>query len=270
LRTARRLISGSIVLSLLAGFGAVAQEPRIAVIIDDIGHRLDAGRRSISLPGPVTLAILPYTPFARRLAEEARAGGKDVLVHLPMQASSLLADPGPGTLTLGQDRSAIGTTLARALAAVPHAIGVSNHMGSLLTRDPLAMHDFMESLANQPGLIFIDSYTTHLSVGLMTAREFGIPALKRDVFLDADLSAAGIEAAWQSLLEQARTHGFAIGIAHPNSAMLEILERNISTLQDVAVVALEDLLDGESTQRSYAELIGRAPTGDFLTAHRAH
>ena len=45
--------------------------PRIALIIDDLGYQLDAGRRAIALPGPVVCAILPGAPRADALARTA-------------------------------------------------------------------------------------------------------------------------------------------------------------------------------------------------------
>ncbi len=54
--------------------GAVATgTPRIAIIIDDLGYGLNAGRRAIDLPGPVSFAVLPGTPRARVLANQAFA-----------------------------------------------------------------------------------------------------------------------------------------------------------------------------------------------------
>lgn len=271
LRTALRLVSGSIVLSLLLGVQVYAQEPGIAVIIDDVGNDLSAGRRSIALPGPVVLAVLPHTPYAHRLSEEAAATGKEILLHMPMQPSDASADPGPGTLHLSQDSKAIDDVLSAAIAAVPLASGVSNHMGSLLTRDLRSMRVFMQSLRDHDRLFFIDSYTTHLSVALMTAREFGIPALKRDVFIDAHQDAAAIAGAWQRLLEQARTSGFAVGIAHPHPQTLAFLEQHIAELTDVKLVTLQELITaGSHAQQSYAETIGYAPIGDFVLRDRVH
>ena len=37
----------------------------VAIIIDDLGYELDAGRRAIALPGPLTYAVLPGTPRGR-------------------------------------------------------------------------------------------------------------------------------------------------------------------------------------------------------------
>ncbi len=240
------------------------------MIIDDVGNQLSAGRRSVALPGPVVLAILPHTPFARTLAEEGSATGKEILVHLPMQPSSAAVNPGPGSLALNHDMADIDARLGAAIAAVPHAIGVSNHMGSLLTRDPLSMRAFMQTLAMRNELLFVDSYTTHLSVGLMMAREHGIPALKRDVFIDADPSAAGLESAWQRLLAKSRTSGFAVGIAHPYAETLDFLEHRLTELMDVELVPLQDLLSGHLVQRSYAETIGQVPIGDFLMRNGMH
>ena len=237
MRTARRLVSVSIVLWLFAG-ACSAQEAKIAMIIDDVGNQLGAGRRSVALPGPVALAILPHTPYASRLAEDGAASGKEILVHMPMQAIDDAADPGPGSLRLNQDDHAIEDALEQALASVPYASGFSNHMGSLLTSDTNMMRALMQWLAKRETLFFVDSYTTHLSVGLLTAREHGIAALKRDVFLDTDVSEAALDAAWNRLLEQARLFGFAIGIAHPKPETLEFLESRITELDDVELVSL--------------------------------
>lgn len=247
MRTARRLVSGSIVLGLLAGAMVHAQEARIAVIIDDVGHQLAAGRRSIALPGAVVLAILPHTPFARTLAEEGAAAGKEILVHMPMRASDPSIDAGPGTLELTHDQVAIHAALNAAISAVPYAIGVSNHMGSGFTRDRDAMGSFMQSLAASGEMLFVDSYTTHLSVGLMLAREYEIPSLRRDVFLDVDRSAAAMAAAWNRLLDQARSFGFAIAIAHPHARTLEFLEQRLAELADVQLVSLHGLLAASDT-----------------------
>ncbi len=53
---------------------------RIALIIDDLGDVLGIGRRATALDGPVACAVLPYTPFARTIAEQAHSAGKEVLL----------------------------------------------------------------------------------------------------------------------------------------------------------------------------------------------
>jgi polysaccharide deacetylase 2 family uncharacterized protein YibQ len=217
---------------------------RIALIIDDVGYRLDEGQRAVDLPGAVALAVLPYATHSVLLAREADAAGKEVVLHLPMQPLDSSVDPGPGALGVVQSRSELAAVLAADLAAVPFARAVSNHMGSLLTQQPEQMGWLMDELHERDALFFVDSYTTPASVGLTMAHEHGVLALRRDVFLDNDPTPAAIEAQWQRLLARARTRGVAIGIGHPHAATLTLLERELPRLAagGLALVPLSALL----------------------------
>jgi uncharacterized protein len=227
---------------------AAAPAPKIALIIDDLGYRLAEGERAVHLPGVVAVAVLPYATHSVLLAREADSRGKEVVLHLPMQPLDAEVNPGPGALEVAQSRSELAAVLAADLAAVPFARAVSNHMGSLLTQRPTQMGWLMDELHERTTLFFIDSYTTPASVGLVTAREHGVPALRRDVFLDADPTPAAIEAQWQRLLERARSHGTALGIGHPYPATLALLELKLPSLaaEGLALVPLTALLSSAS------------------------
>ncbi len=209
-----------------AGEGAV---PRIAIIIDDLGDQWRAGSRAVDLPGPVTYAFLPHTRYAARLAERAHRQGKEVMLHLPMQAMAGKA-LGPGGLTLDMSRRQLLETLARDLAAIPHVVGINNHMGSLLTRHPGHMQWLMEAIRDRGDLFFLDSRTTHLTVAERLARENGVPVMRRDVFLDDDPAPGAVEGEFERLIAKARRQGYAIGIGHPYPATLELLERRLPRL----------------------------------------
>jgi len=224
---------------------AVAQAlPKVALIIDDVGYRLAEGERAVRLPGAVAVAVLPFGTHSVALAREADAQGKEVVLHLPMQPLAGAESPGPGALKIGQTRDELATVLAADLAAVPFAIGVSNHMGSLLTQQAEQMGWLMDELHRREPLFFIDSYTSAASVGLAAAREHGVPALRRDVFLDADPAPAAMEAQWQRLLALARTRGTAVGIGHPHAVTLALLERELPALaaSGFVLVPLSQLL----------------------------
>ena len=230
-----RLLLVSLSLFAAAGLAAEplrADAPRIAIIIDDLGYQLEAGQRSINLPGPIAYAILPSTPRGTKLAEDAFANGKDVLLHLPLEAVSESKGPEPGGILLDMSRDVLSETLTKNLESVPHAIGVNSHRGSLLTRHPGHMRWLMEDLRGRGDLIFIDSYTTHKSVALQVAHEAGVPAVKRDVFLDPDRSAETVEREFRRLKDLARENGAAVGIGHPYPATLALLERELSRLED--------------------------------------
>jgi polysaccharide deacetylase 2 family uncharacterized protein YibQ len=213
-----------------AATAAAEPLPKVALIIDDVGYRLAEGERAVRLPGAVAVAVLPFGTHSVALAREADAEGKEVVLHLPMQPLAAGEDPGPGALEVGQTRAELAEVLAADLAAVPFARAVNNHMGSLLTQQPDLMGWLMAELRLRGPLFFVDSYTTAASVGMRAAREHGVPAVRRDVFLDADPAPAAIAAQWQRLLARARTHGAALGIGHPHAATLTLLERELPAL----------------------------------------
>ncbi|QKT03664.1 divergent polysaccharide deacetylase family protein [Ectothiorhodospiraceae bacterium 2226] len=235
--------------SVAAGF----EPPRpayVALIIDDLGDRWLEGRRAVDLPGAVTVAVLPHTPHARTLAERAHAAGKEVMLHQPMQPVGE-REPGRGALLLDMSREELAATVRANVAAVPHVVGINNHMGSLLTRHPGHMLWLMEELRTLGGLYFVDSRTTHATIAKQMAREQALPTLGRDVFLDHDPRPIAIEAQWRRLLAQARRTGAAVGIGHPYPETLDVLEAVLPELEGTGVrlVPVSDLLQVTDQRR---------------------
>ncbi len=237
-----------------------ADEPRIAIIIDDVGYRHVEGRRAIALPGPVAVAVLPAAPRSSALARSAHALGKEVLVHLPLQAMSNDGPDEPDSIMLDTTRQEFARAFAAAVARVPHARGVNNHRGSLLTRHPGHMRWLMEEIRGREDWFFVDSYTTHHSVALTIAGEHAVPAAKRDVFLDSHRDAASIEREFERLKAIARREGSAIGIGHPLPETLAFLEAALPELEaeGIRLVSVSDMLGSSAAPRSYQPLLGQA------------
>ncbi|MDJ0699436.1 MAG: divergent polysaccharide deacetylase family protein [Woeseiaceae bacterium] len=210
---------------------AQAQNARVVIIIDDLGYKYDEGRRAIALPGAVSFAVLPGTPRARQLAESAHRAGKDVLLHLPLQAVSHEGPPEPGGIMLDMSRERLRETFASALESVPFVIGVNNHRGSLLTRHPGHMRWLMEEIRAREDLFFVDSFTTPRSVALQMAREAGISAVRRDVFLDDDTSPEAIAREFERMKRLAKQRGTVVAIGHPHRTTLALLERELPGLK---------------------------------------
>ncbi len=221
----RRWLVLAAMLSLSVSQSNAEPPPRIAIIIDDLGYQLEAGRRAIMLPGPVSFAILPGTPHSKRLAQFANDRGKDVLLHLPLEAVNYRGPAEPGGITLDMTRDAFSATFAEAIETVPYAIGVSSHRGSLLTRHPGHMAWLMQEIGDREDLFFIDSYTTHESIALDAAAEAGITATRRDVFLDHERSVEAVSRELERLKKVARRKGQAVAIGHPFPETLEVLEQ---------------------------------------------
>ena len=217
----------------------------MSIIIDDMGYRLHDGMKAIALPGPLAYSVLPHTPNAETLAKAAVARGKEILLHQPMQAQDAAMRLGPGALTEAMSEKRFDTVLKSNLASLPMAIGVNNHMGSLLTSDPTRMQWLMQDLKRHGGLFFVDSRTTRDTVAAKVASEVGLPHLSRDVFLDDVETAPTIRAQFRRLIEKARHNGSALAIGHPLPETLKVLAELLPTLRQrygVRLVSITDML----------------------------
>jgi polysaccharide deacetylase 2 family uncharacterized protein YibQ len=194
----------------------------VAVVIDDLGIDQAATRRTLAMPAPLTLSFLPYGRDLAAHSSAARVNGHEVLIHLPMQPDSNGADPGPEALLMGLPDSEFARRLVQAIDAVPGAVGINNHMGSRLTRDPPSMVQVMTALRAR-GLMFLDSRTTAESIAMETAIQQRVPALERDVFLDHTDDPESIRLHLATLEQIARRRGSAIAIGHPRANTLAAL-----------------------------------------------
>jgi hypothetical protein len=223
---------------------AGGQRPaRVALVIDDLGRSLADLDTLADLGVPLTYAVLPFESMTPQVVVELRGRRAEILCHLPM-APANDRNPGPGALRIDMPPRALARSTRAALEAVPAAVGVSNHMGSELSSDAGAMRAIL-GVVGERGLFYFDSRTSAESAGYRTALELGIPAAERDVFLDADPSAAAVEREFQRLLDLARERGAAIGVGHPHSATLEALARLVPAARQrgYEFVPLSYLLD---------------------------
>ncbi|MGB5588331.1 MAG: divergent polysaccharide deacetylase family protein [Gammaproteobacteria bacterium] len=227
-----------------------AEPPVVAIIIDDMGNSRHYGLQAAALPGPVACSVLPHTPRARELAAACHREGKEVMLHLPMQAADPMEQPGPGVLTLRQDRAELLERLDAAVDAVPYASGMNNHMGSLLTRHLAQMQWLMSELSARRDWFFVDSFTTPGSVAWRVAIANGLPTARRDVFLDNSGEPADIRAEIERLKVEARQNGFAVAIGHPRATTLAALQEEIPRLQaeGIMLVSVEELIRRSSKE----------------------
>lgn len=215
---------------------AAAAAPLISIIIDDMGDSLPRGGAALSLPGAVAFAFLPESPHTPALAERAYAAHKEILVHLPLQPMEARAHP----LALSMQTTPLQRhdALQQLLASVPHATGVNNHQGSRATANLAQMRWLMRELSLHPIGFFVDSRTAPDSVAYAVARAYGIPATRRQVFLDHDPDAAAVEQQFSRLIALARRHGSALAIGHPHPATLAVLTARLQQLDALGVTLI--------------------------------
>jgi polysaccharide deacetylase 2 family uncharacterized protein YibQ len=196
--------------------------PVIALIIDDVGHNRARLLPFLRLGIPITFSILPHLPFSRSLAERIHADGHEIMLHQPMEPYDRSIDPGPGALYLHQSPAERCRTIEGAIAGVPHARGMNNHMGSRFTESRPHVAETLR-LFREREFFFVDSITTCNSVALSTARELHMTTAPRNVFIDNVWEERSICAQLVKLKTHAVTLGQAVGIGHPRPETVRAL-----------------------------------------------
>ena len=221
----------------------------IAIIIDDLGSSAIRAEQLIKMPAQLTYSFLPHTPYAEKYAFKAHELGKEVMLHLPMKPEGN-KDMGPGGLSEGMSHAQFITTVREAIHAIPFAVGVNNHMGSLLTRSVKDMHWLMQELKARTNLYFVDSRTHGATVAAQMADRNHLQNASRDIFLDHVIEKEAIDVQFQRLLNRVSYAGHALAIGHPHTLTIEALTHWINIIEErgIKIVPVSEyiqLIEGE-------------------------
>ena len=206
--------------------------PKIAIIIDDLGWKLEPAEKLLLIDEPITLAIIPKLGYSTEIANRSIEKGGEVLVHIPMEPHPpAVIAPKDGGVTLSMSDWDIRRTVAEDLDSLPQAVGLNNHMGSKFTESQDKMRLVLGE-AKRRKLYFIDSRTSPHSVAYSAAAELGIEAGSRDVFLDHEVGDIDYtKGQIVKLMEIAKEYGSAIGIGHPNASTIDALVEMIPRMK---------------------------------------
>jgi len=223
----RQFVFCVIALTSIAVGAAPLTKPNVMIILDDLGYK-QSDLSAFTLPNEVTFSILPQTPLAKIIAEKAKQQGRAVMLHMPMQAAGgqLM---GPLGLTTDMYPATITQTLREALASVPNAVGVNNHMGSAFTAKEQAMLTIMQEIKRQ-GLFYVDSRTSIDTTAQEAANKLGVPNTSRQIFLDHEPSPDFIAKQFERTKKLAKRYGSVVVIAHPHPETLAFLSQFLPTL----------------------------------------
>lgn len=208
---------------------------QVAIVIDDLGWDLAAAQTLLDIDTPLSFAILPEAPYRIQIAQEARRRGRDVLLHLPMESyGASHISLGPYGLHSTMTSKELTARVEAALQALPLASGVNNHMGSRLTENRATMQTVLRSMKRHQ-LFFLDSRTSKDSLAYQVAQELGVPAARRQVFLDNEAEPGKITQQLQRLITLAQQQGSAIAIGHPYPATVQVLQHHLPALRRTGI-----------------------------------
>jgi polysaccharide deacetylase 2 family uncharacterized protein YibQ len=226
----------------------IRQVPRLyraAIVIDDLGQDIKPARRLMALPYALTFSVLPHLRASRETSTAARLAGREVMLHLPMEPlAGPRVNPGEGAILVGMRAPEVARIVEADLETVPNAAGVNNHMGSRATSDPAVMAAVMKELSARR-LYFIDSRTAPSTVALKAARQAGIPAFYRSVFLDDTETVGYTLGQLRSFRALVERQGAALAIGHPHPTTISALETFLPELErdDIELVPASQLVN---------------------------
>ncbi|NBD26301.1 divergent polysaccharide deacetylase family protein [Paenibacillus glycinis] len=219
---------------------------QVAIVIDDFGNGMTGTPEMMALPVKFTTAIMPFMPTTKQDAELAHKLGDDVIVHMPMEP--VRGKPewlGPGAITTAMSDAEIRKRVEAAIADVPYAVGMNNHMGSKATADERVMRVVL-TVVKEKGLFFLDSRTTYKTVLPKLTAELGVPLLSNQVFLDDVYSTSHITKQLGVLREYLKNNDSCVTIGHvgpPGKLTAAVLKSAIPRMQgDTQFVKLSEMV----------------------------
>ncbi len=204
---------------------------RIALVIDDFGYTFNSEIKNfLELKHTFTVSIIPGLQYSAAVANAAHERNRQVMIHLPMEPKNGKIDRDDYVLLTEMGENEIRDRVRRAVTAIPHAVGLNNHMGSLATENDTLLASMMAEVS-KTGLFFLDSRTDPGTRAHFWAQKFGIPTAVNDVFLDAIPEAPFIRQQILYLAEIAGRRGGAIAIGHPQELTLKVLQEELPKLE---------------------------------------
>ncbi|MFO8153587.1 divergent polysaccharide deacetylase family protein [Thioalkalivibrio sp.] len=222
----------------------IVGNPKVAIIIDDLGYQEEIAGRILNLNFPVAISVLPFLSDSQLVAQMAKEKGMTVLLHLPMEPHNSNVNPGKGAIFSNMNEEEIRNKMLTNLLEFPEADGINNHMGSKVTENKEIMRIVLDEIKERD-IFFIDSMTSPDSVGYQLSKEMGIKTAFRSVFLDNEQNVDYIRNQISLLKEFAIRNGSAIAIGHPYCNTIDVLNELdiILEAEGVEIVKLEELLE---------------------------
>ena len=199
--------------------------PKMAIVIDDMGEDLGLAKGLAALDAKITFSIWPNSSHVKKTIAIAKKSGNEIMIHLPMEPKGYpKINPGKDALLVTMNADEISRNTLAAIAKVPGAAGLNNHMGSRFTEFYTGMDVVMTHL-HKKKIFFLDSRTTAKSAGRRAASKEGVPFYERNIFLDNVKDVGAIKYQLSKTAKIARKRGQAIAIGHPNRETLKAIRQ---------------------------------------------
>ena len=219
---------------------------RIAIVLSGLGLSQTGTQRAIQqLPEEITFAFAASGNSLQRWMQDARRGGHEILLQVPLEPFDYPAnDPGPDTLLTSKPVARNLESLHRAMGEITNYTGIMNYLGGRFLSDPAAMEPVMRDIGKR-GLLFLDDGTSAQSKTADVAKGTELPYAFADLQLDGQLDVNAILKKLDELERIARKNGQAIGIASAFDESVDAIakwseEASMRGIEIIGVAALSN------------------------------
>ena len=195
-------------------FDAKDKRPRIAVVVDGLNVSVSNTKLALArLPGPITLAFVPFMSDAQASVDAAREAGHEVLLEVPMEPFDFPeSDPGAHALMVAASGDENIRRLNWSLARFTGYVGITNLLGARFMGEQSTIEPVLKETARR-GLIFFDNGTSRSSLALTAARHAGGSIATGMLVLDEVQTKENVDKKLAELEAEARRSGSAVGVA---------------------------------------------------------
>ncbi len=216
-------------------FAAADGRNRIAVIVTGLGPSAIVTREIIRrLPADITLAFEPTVADVAGWGRQARAGGHEIMLGLPVQGAAFpFLDLGPealaGDVAAADNRARLQRFLARLAGSVGALANVGAEAGADTDPAASAALELASKELTERGLLLVSPF-------IAKARGGDVPQLGIDLSIGPDADVAATRSRLAELESLAIANGHAIAVVEPTPAAAEALTVWAGTLAGKPVV----------------------------------
>ncbi|MGM0370005.1 MAG: divergent polysaccharide deacetylase family protein [Bacillota bacterium] len=207
---------------------------KLAIVIDDFGFDRQGTAEILSIDRPLTGAVLPFRPHSAKDAKLASEAGLEVVLHQPLEPMNPDTDPGEGAIDTTMESQEIKETLLKNLDSLDNVSGVNHHMGSKASTDKQVMNSII-SLLKDRDLFYVDSSTSHESVGVQIAREQNLPTFENYLFIDNVDHQQDVEEMIMNLAKIALEKEELLIIGHVKENTADAIKESIPKLEEMGI-----------------------------------
>ncbi|MGC6417182.1 MAG: divergent polysaccharide deacetylase family protein [Bradymonadia bacterium] len=207
---------------------AYPPDPRLTVVIADVGKEPALLDSMLALDQDVTYAVSVNEPYAGEVATKLTQAGREFIAHLPLEPSVSDDMDGPAFLTRAMTLDEVKTQVRTFLNRVPGAVGADGHLGGGFTQSPRHVGALLEVLA-ETGLYFLDQRTSESASIQQQARALGIRSAARTHRIEA--AGTAVEAKLRAVEVALVLEGQALVIAEASPTVIGALKDWLKNLR---------------------------------------